>query len=892
MSFNSMFESGWLVVIAEATLKGTILLVCAAALTFALRNARASVRHLVWSLALVAMMSVPLLSFVMPQWSLPLIPRPLSVSVTTEAGGLVAGPRRDLPVQSVDAVGAASQSAADRAPTSAPAVDPNAPAVPGFRLEANSLASMWLAGVLACLTAVVFGLAGLRFLKHRSTRISDPRMLALVTSLKQQLGLEREVRLMQSNRATMPATWGIANPVILLPADALDWTEERKRVVLMHELAHIKRQDCLTQLIAQICCAVYWFHPGVWYIARRMRAERELACDEQVLMLGVNACDYADHLLQITRAFRTPIGARMAAVAMARPSQLEGRLVAILSGDVTRSRSAKTLSRAAVSAILLAITLPLAAMRPWRSSPAAATLSPASTTDLLEQNDPAQLRPVVAVGDTFRWSARTFQGQWIEIHANVGEIRAIPADGNELGIVAVRRTPGRAGDSHRLNVDTRRAGFSACVLPVTSQRKSCEDAFLKTEPGSGVRYDFLVRVPAGVGFAGHTVSGNVSAEDLKSYAWATTVKGDISIVTTDLAEASSKSGDISAIFGRANWKSNLEFETDEGDVTVMAPSNASAMVQAQTGRGRVTSEFPLPTRNAGDGDTRVGRIGTGRGMLTVRTGRGNVELKRGPAGVVKPFRYEDAPSSSADPKPNPNYDPDNDPNPDPAPDPNPNPNPASNPNPYPLPSWRGPGSGDLAPSVSGGADNPTGEKVPFTAPTDLIRRVSDAQIQSAPDRAAIVRLRDIAVTHNKQHAADLVKERSLWALSLVSNGRIVQPLANALSSSDWRVRAYAAWALSHTGEHSAQAALGRAVTDEHWRVRMHAVYGLERSGPAAMTQLVDALRDPYWQVRIGAVDALTTIGNTRALQALRTMRDDSHPLVREEVLQALNKLER
>src|SRR4029078_12794075 len=100
--------------------------------------------------------------------------------------------------------------------------------------------------------------------------------------------------------------------------------------MLLHELAHVKRNDCLTQIIAQICCAVYWFHPGVWYSARRLRSERELACDEHVLDVGVNACDYAAHLLDIARVCKAPFGTSAAAVAMARPSQLEGRLLAIL----------------------------------------------------------------------------------------------------------------------------------------------------------------------------------------------------------------------------------------------------------------------------------------------------------------------------------------------------------------------------------------------------------------------------------------------------------------------------------------------------------------------------------------------------------------------------------
>jgi HEAT repeat protein len=170
--------------------------------------------------------------------------------------------------------------------------------------------------------------------------------------------------------------------------------------------------------------------------------------------------------------------------------------------------------------------------------------------------------------------------------------------------------------------------------------------------------------------------------------------------------------------------------------------------------------------------------------------------------------------------------------------------------------------------------------------------VSDARIASAIDRAEIIRLRDIAATHRKQHAADLVRERSIWALSQVSGGRLIQPLTQALSSSDWRVRAYAAWALAATGDPSVVAALLSAMSDPHFRVRMHAVYGLERGGRSAVPALIRALGDSHWQVRIGAVNALTTIDDERAIESLRAIRQDEHPLVREEVAQALGKLER
>jgi beta-lactamase regulating signal transducer with metallopeptidase domain len=81
-------------------------------------------------------------------------------------------------------------------------------------------------------------------------------------------------------------TIGILRPVILLPADAVSWPVERRALVLAHELAHVGRFDTLTQLMAQVAVALFWFDPLLWLAARRMGVEREFACDDAGLREG------------------------------------------------------------------------------------------------------------------------------------------------------------------------------------------------------------------------------------------------------------------------------------------------------------------------------------------------------------------------------------------------------------------------------------------------------------------------------------------------------------------------------------------------------------------------------------------------------------------------------
>src|SRR4029450_3001200 len=110
-------------------------------------------------------------------------------------------------------------------------------------------------------------------------------------------------------------------PASVIPETADAWTLERRRAVLLHELAHIERRDCLTQTLASLASAGYWIDPGAWWAAKRLQVEREFACDDRVLALGAGARDYAGHLLEIAYSLgsgRTPA----LAVGSARRGQL------------------------------------------------------------------------------------------------------------------------------------------------------------------------------------------------------------------------------------------------------------------------------------------------------------------------------------------------------------------------------------------------------------------------------------------------------------------------------------------------------------------------------------------------------------------------------------------
>jgi beta-lactamase regulating signal transducer with metallopeptidase domain len=382
----SAHSATWLELLLAEASKGMLMLIVAAILNFALRRASAASRHLVWTLALASLLAMPLLSFGLPSWQVPLLPGSLakarpdavtnSYSPTDEVGA-------SLP-QDFQPFAAAEEQAGTDA-QGAPASPASAPAFQWKTIERLDWASwaliVWVAGASLILGRLLIGTVMVWCMARRARRITDGKWAGLVELLAPQVGINRPVTLLKSSRVTMPVTCGLMRSAVLLPSDADDWSIARRQVVLLHELAHVKRRDCLTQALAQVACAIYWFNPLIWGAARRLRMERERACDDQVLDAGTKASDYADHLLDLARSFKSASCSSLAAVAIARRSQLEGRLLAILDPGLSRG-GLNRIASTSVGLIVALVVLPLAAIRP--SAQAEAKVSPrAESTSLI-----------------------------------------------------------------------------------------------------------------------------------------------------------------------------------------------------------------------------------------------------------------------------------------------------------------------------------------------------------------------------------------------------------------------------------------------------------------------------------------------------------------------------
>jgi len=394
--------SALLPVLFDVALKSVLVLLLALVVAGCLRKRSAAARHLVWFLAVVSLLFLPVLSLTLPAWhvlphyfnTLPNPPANETQDAARKSDALILSPPpaqdsevripfQRPPAEDLERI-PASQIGTAPSPVqfqpqprlAEPTPAASAPSVPARSAFSKHWVWMiWLLGTAIALLPVGIGMFSLWRLSRSSRQEAEPSWLDLLQSLKATLRVRRPVKLLKSNQRRMPMTWGVLRTKLLLPKESNQWSEVRRRVVLLHELAHVKRWDYHTNLFTQIVRAVYWFNPLVWFAARRMVAERERACDDIVLRHGAKPADYAEQILQIASGLRLEGFSAFGGIPMARPSKLEGRLRAIL--DSTRNRAAMTrMMVIGVTAVFASIVIPVAMMH---GAPGEQSQAPAKT---------------------------------------------------------------------------------------------------------------------------------------------------------------------------------------------------------------------------------------------------------------------------------------------------------------------------------------------------------------------------------------------------------------------------------------------------------------------------------------------------------------------------------
>ena len=302
--------------LAAAVLDVSAVLLVALAANTMLRRQSAALRHWILTVAILSALAAPALELAMPTWTLP---APASRWATTVvAPGTLAVFESIVSSDAITSTGTGSVRQS-----------------PGFSLKTALLAG-WLAGGLGALALLAAQLVRLKRLSRRLSPVDDPRWLCLLDATAHIFGIRRPVALLQSGHPATVVTWGFFRPSILVPSDVRNWSDERLRIVLAHELSHVRRNDWIIQVAASALQCLYWFHPLVWIAARGLRREAERACDDLVLETGVSGHEYAGHLLAVARAASSSLRPESAAAAMAGASTLEERIRAMLNIGLNR----------------------------------------------------------------------------------------------------------------------------------------------------------------------------------------------------------------------------------------------------------------------------------------------------------------------------------------------------------------------------------------------------------------------------------------------------------------------------------------------------------------------------------------------------------------------------
>jgi len=325
--------------LVQSSIKMSCILVAALAASAALRRRSAALRHWVLAAAILCAAAVPAVEPWLPVWQ-----------VRVGAQTLAFPPRPAY--EAVARISSASRPPVEQAtmPGSARARD--------TRAARAIIFALWLGGVVFNVLMLAAGLWRLTRISA-SARPLDGAWAEEADAGARDAGIRRRVRVLQAEQPGLLFTWGLLHPAVVVPPGAGEWPRDRIRAVLRHELAHVRRADWLTQLLAETVCAVCWINPLFWAACRRLRRESEQAADDAVLEGGIEGGEYAMHVMDVARAFASRRESWLPAPAMLRRSDFERRIGAMLRADVNR-RPVSIAARVAIGVALLAGALALA----------------------------------------------------------------------------------------------------------------------------------------------------------------------------------------------------------------------------------------------------------------------------------------------------------------------------------------------------------------------------------------------------------------------------------------------------------------------------------------------------------------------------------------------------
>lgn len=340
-----MVDPNWLIGLA---LKSLVVAGAALALLRMTRNRSAAERSLIGHLGLLALVVLPAVTWLLPAWNpLPAVAAPAAATIHLSAPAGI-GP-------------IAGSTAAAPAAVAAPA---------SFTLPSVATLAVWtyLVPALLLLAAMIVAVVRLGAMHRRANVLVNPRWQAALAMAQRRMGFKHGTALLVSEELRSPVSWGVMRPIILLNEQAVDATAEAEAIIA-HELAHVARLDWAKLLIARLACALFWFNPLIWRLARECHQLREEAADDAVLLSEVDGADYASLLVNAARHDNRALLLAAHGVAPGKDS-LKRRITRVLDADLARGPANNTWV-ALCLVVLVAVAAPLAAFDPTAQRDAA-----------------------------------------------------------------------------------------------------------------------------------------------------------------------------------------------------------------------------------------------------------------------------------------------------------------------------------------------------------------------------------------------------------------------------------------------------------------------------------------------------------------------------------------
>ena len=189
---------------------------------------------------------------------------------------------------------------------------------------------VWLAGVAVMLSWLGIGRLYISRIIRAADSVKDPLILNHIKDVGGAMGVRSQPRLYQSNEIEVPFVLGIFRPIMVIPAAVAGWPSGDIRMMLSHEMAHLKRHDLIWLIVGSLATALHWFNPFVWALRRKLTIEADKACDDYVLAAGTAPVDYAERLINMVGSINRNRAAPEYGAGLAYKSRLEERVMSIL----------------------------------------------------------------------------------------------------------------------------------------------------------------------------------------------------------------------------------------------------------------------------------------------------------------------------------------------------------------------------------------------------------------------------------------------------------------------------------------------------------------------------------------------------------------------------------